>query len=197
MSFGTTGRGRGAASILSVAAAVALVGAACTGGTTSPPSPTASSAGIATGGVYRVGVTSIGLTGGFDPTGEYAIPGWALLDTMVRTLVTFKYAPGAAGTTLVPDLATSLPTPTDGGLTYTFHLKPGIKFGPPLDREITSQDVAYAFERINAAPLVAQYGLYYNGVIVGMTGTAKTAVPISGIETPDPQTIVFHLNQPV
>src|SRR5947207_15283563 len=30
-----------------------------------------------------------------------------------------------------------------------------------------------------------------------MTGTAKTAVPISGIETPDPQTIVFHLNQPV
>src|SRR5437867_3122225 len=102
MSFVTTGRGRGAASILSVAAGV----------------------------VYRVGVTSIGLTGGFDPTGEYAIPGWALLDTMVRTLVTFKYAPGAAGTTLVPDLATSLPTPTDGGLTYTFHLKPGIKFGP-------------------------------------------------------------------
>jgi peptide/nickel transport system substrate-binding protein len=83
------------------------------------------------------------------------------------------------------------------GLTYTFTLKPGIKFGPPVSREITSEDILYAFQRINTKSLVAQYGNYYCGTIVGMTCEAKSVdVPIEGIETPDPQTIVFHLERP-
>ena len=57
--------------------------------------------------------------------------------------------------------------------------------------------MAYAFQRINTASLVAQYGFYYFGVIKGMDGKAKSAdTKISGIETPDDQTIVFHLEQP-
>ena len=39
-------------------------------------------------------------------------------------LVAFK----PSDTTLVPDLATSVPTPTDGGRTYTFELRPGIRY---------------------------------------------------------------------
>ena len=74
----------------------------------------------------------------------------------------------------MPDLATSVPTPTDNGLTYTFHLKPDIKFAPPVNREITSKDILYAFQRINDAKLVAQYGYYYYGVIQGMTGKATS-----------------------
>ena len=57
--------------------------------------------------------------------------------------------------------------------------------------------MAYAFQRINTASLVAQYGFYFYGVIKGMDGKAKSAdTKISGIETPDDQTIVFHLEQP-
>ena len=55
---------------------------------------------------------------------------------------------GAAGNKIVPDLATTVPKPTNGGKTYTFHLKPDIKFGPPVNREVTSQDFLYAMERL-------------------------------------------------
>jgi peptide/nickel transport system substrate-binding protein len=177
-----------------LAALMMVAVASCTSGPKNQPSPTAS--GITRGGVYRVGVTTFGNTDSLDPTGEYGIPGWGLLDALQRTLVTFRFAPGDAGTELVPDLATSVPEPSADGLTYTFHLKSGVKFGPPLDREITSSDVAYAFERLDAKPLVAQYGFYFYGVIRGMTGTAPKPGPISGIETPDPSTIVFHLARP-
>ncbi len=181
--------------LLALTAVAVLAAAAC-----SSPSPTVSptptAAKITRGGVYRVGVSSFGNTDNLDPTGEYGIPGWGVLDALQRTLVTFRFAPGTAGTVLVPDLATSVPQPSADGLTYTFHLKPGIKFGPPLNRPITSADVAYAFERINTKSLVAQYGFYYYGVIKGMTGNAPRPEPISGIQTPNATTIVFHLTRP-
>ena len=41
------------------------------------------------------------------------------------SLVTFQQSPGAAGLRLVPDLALSIPTPTDGGTTYAFRAAPG------------------------------------------------------------------------
>jgi len=183
------------ASIVAAALAIGLVAAACSGSSKqNNQQPT--SAPVQKGGIYRVGVSGFGNTDNLDPTGEYGIPGWGLLDAMQRTLVTFRFTTGSAGTQLVPDLATSVPQPTDNGLTYTFHLKPGIKFGPPLGRAITSSDVAYAFERIDTKPLVAQYGFYFDGVIQGMTGNAPRPEPISGIQTPDPSTIVFHLTHP-
>ena len=67
---------------------------------------------------------------------------------LVRTLIGYNHVAGAAGNIVVPDLATNLGTVSKDGLTYTFHLKSGIKFGPPLNREITSKDVLFAFERI-------------------------------------------------
>jgi peptide/nickel transport system substrate-binding protein len=189
--------------------AVAACGGSSGGGSASPgggSSPAASSTGTANGtgtaargGVYRTAVTSFGLTNNMDPVGETQIGfAFALYDAMIRTLVTFRHESGAAGTQIVPDLATSVPTPTDGGLTYTFHLKPDIKFAPPINRQITSHDIAYAFQRINDAKLVAQYGYYYDGVIKGLTGKAKTPNShISGIQTPNNTTIIFHLTSPV
>jgi peptide/nickel transport system substrate-binding protein len=172
-----------------------LVLAACTGGGGTTAS-TSGSASPAAGGVLRVGASSFGLTDGLDPSGEYTSPGWSALWPMLRNLVSYRVAPGAEGLRIVPDLATSVPAPTADGLTYVFHLKPGIMFGPPLNRAITSKDVAYAFERINTASVAAQYSFYYVGVIKGMTGTAKKPGPISGIQTPNDTTIVFHLLQP-
>ena len=105
---------------------------------------------------------TFGFTGGFDPTGEYLGEAFGIhSNLLVRTLVGYRHTAGAAGNELIPDLATDLGTISDDGLTYTFTLKDGIKFGPPLSREITSQDVAYAFERIGTESLVAQYGFYY------------------------------------
>src|SRR5215468_640269 len=43
-------------------------------------------------------------------------------------LTTYQSCPGKCGTNVVPALATSLGTATDGNKTWTFHLKPGVKF---------------------------------------------------------------------
>ena len=71
----------------------------------------------------------------------------------MRTLVGYNHVAGAPGNVVVPDLATNLGTVSKDGKTYTFHLKNGIKFGPPLNREITSKDILFAFERIGTPAL--------------------------------------------
>jgi peptide/nickel transport system substrate-binding protein len=185
-------------------AALMLFAAACTAGsggsgaTGGSTAQTGAAAKVARGGVYRTAVSSFGLTDTLDPVGEDQIGfAFAIYDATLRTLVGFRHVNGPAGTQLVPDLATTVPTPTDGGLTYTFHLKSGIKFAPPVNREITSYDIAYAFQRINDATLVSEYPYYYDGIIAGLTGTAtKPTTHISGIVTPNATTIIFHLTKP-
>jgi peptide/nickel transport system substrate-binding protein len=171
------------------------IGAAIAGCTAAPQHQR--STGRTPHGVYRTAVPDLGLTDGLDPTGEYSSVGWEVLSGLVRTLVTYRHVAGEAGDVPVPDLATALPVVTDGGTTYTFRLKDGIRFAPPVDREITSHDIEYAFERIDASSLIAQYGQFYDGTIVGMDGPHPGPPrPISGIATPDDRTIVFRLTRP-
>ena len=151
------------------------------------------------GGTLRVGLKYLQFTSNFDPTSEYLGTAWAMYSNLLlRTLVTYRHVAGPEGAELVPDLATEVPEPTDDGLTYTFHLRPGVMFGPPVARPITSRDIKYAFARIKTEGLVAQYGYYYQRTIEGMRPLTRRPRPstISGIETPDDQTIVFHLTEP-
>ena len=190
-----------------IALALTILAAACGGGastagttgtgTGASTGSAANSEGAASrGGVFRLVDPSFYVTGGFDPTSEYAYQPWEIYTGMLlRTLVSYRHVEGVPGTEVVPDLATALPTVSSDGLTYTFKLRTGVKFGPPVNREITSHDVAYAFERIGSAPLAAQYSFYYF-IIKGFTVHDGPPVPISGIETPDDHTIVFDLAQP-
>jgi peptide/nickel transport system substrate-binding protein len=176
---------------------LAVVAAACGGSSNGTDDQDDAGSKVERGGTLRAEVADFGFTGAFDPTGEYLGLAWSYYSNLLlRTLVTYKHISGPEGNEIVPDLATEVPEPTDGGLKYTFTLKDGVEFGPPLDREITSQDILYAFERIGTESLAAQYAFYYT-VIEGMaefsSGDAKT---ISGIETPDDKTIVFTLTQP-
>jgi len=155
-------------------------------------------AAAAKGGIYRVGTTDFGFNGGFDPSGEYLGWAWDLYSNLLtRQLTGYRHTEGAAGVELVPDVAESIPEPTDNGTTWTFTIKKGVKFGPPVNREVTSKDFVTAFERIGTESVVAQYGFYYSD-IVGMKefkeGKAKT---ISGITTPDDHTIVFKTTKPI
>jgi peptide/nickel transport system substrate-binding protein len=150
------------------------------------------------GGTYRVDVeTSFDFTADFDPTAEYTAVGWSFYNLIVRKLMSYNGTVGSAGNEVHPDLAADMPEVSDDGLTYTFTLKDGIMFGPPVSREITSQDFKYAFDRL-ANPKIGSFGypLYYE-VIEGFKevedGKAKS---VSGIETPDDKTIVFHLTKP-
>jgi peptide/nickel transport system substrate-binding protein len=157
-----------------------------------------SSGSPAKGGTYTIGwENSFGFTNNFDPTGEYLGNAWGLFSNlMLRALVGYKHQPGAAGNELIGDLATAAPTPTDNGLTYTYKLRSGVKFGPPVNRAVTSKDVAYAMNRLANPNDGGQYAFYYT-VIKGWDAVANgKAKTVSGITTPDNQTIVFHLTKP-
>src|SRR6266699_2912367 len=180
--------------MVGLALAIALVAAACGGGGGGGGSTSAGS--VQKGGVFRTAQDDFGFTNAFDPTGEYLASAITMYQALTRTLINYKHIAGPAGNKLHPYLATAMPTISSDGLTYTFKLKSGIKFGPPVNRAITSKDIEYAFERINTAPLVAQYGQYFFGTIKGMDGKAKSLTPISGIQTPDDSTIIFNLEKP-
>jgi peptide/nickel transport system substrate-binding protein len=191
------GKRRQQVRLVGLALALALVAAACGGGDDEGGGGGDQQAAPEKGGVLRTAIADFGFTNGFDPTGEYVAVAIGLYGAMTRTLMGTKHIADAPGNELFPDLAAAEPEISSDGLKYTFKLKPGVKWAPPLDRDVTSADVAYAFQRMNAAPLVAQYGFYYYGTIKGMDGKAKSAeTKISGIETPDDQTIIFNLEKP-
>ena len=131
---------------------------------------------------------------------------------LLRTLLSYNgKSTSEGGTVLRPDLAAGLPTITNNGLTWTFRLKRGIHFAPPLqDVEITSPDFVRSIERLLGAPpphLPDVYGDeldYYLGRYLDLTdivvGAGRyvddKAAHISGLETPDDHTLVFHLTKP-
>src|SRR5689334_9455246 len=124
--------------VVAVVSVLAIVGAACSSNSgTSTSSPNAQTP--KKGGVYRTAIEDFGFTGAFDPTGEYLGTAFGLYSQLLlRNLVGYKHVKGTAGDVVVPDLATDTGQVSSDGLTYTFHLKDGIKFGPPVNRPITS-----------------------------------------------------------
>jgi peptide/nickel transport system substrate-binding protein len=159
---------------------------------------TTKSSAVKSGGTLTLGwEQSFGWNDNFDPTGEYLGDAFGIYtNLLVRTLVGYRHMPGAAGNQLVPDIATAVPKAANGGTSYTFHIKPGIMFSPPVSRQVTSKDFVTAFERIANPKDGAQYFFYYTtikGFAAYRDGKAKS---ISGISTPNSSTIVFKLTQP-
>jgi ABC-type transport system substrate-binding protein len=66
----------------------------------------------------------------------------------------FRYAPksGAAGADIVPAIAAAMPEISPDGKTFTIKLRQGVKFAPPVDREVTADDFKYTFERMMRLP---------------------------------------------
>src|SRR6476660_2307465 len=81
----------------------------------------------------------------FDPGNTYYAAVWNFARNYSTALMTFKSCPGACGKTLVPALATAPGVASDNGLTWTYHIRPGVKYqdGTP----VTTKDVKYAIER--------------------------------------------------
>ena len=182
--------------ILALAGSLALVAAACGGSTTGGQSPTQGGA-LQKGGVLRIGLAS-DFHEGADPQREYYTIGWEYLKCcLTRLLVAFNLqGPNEKGNDLIPDLATSLPTSTSDGLTWTFHIKPNVHYAPPLQSvTVTAQDFIRALTREALKSTASTYPFYYS-VIQGFddvgNGKAKT---ISGLTAPDPLTLQVNLTQ--
>ncbi|MEU9098792.1 ABC transporter substrate-binding protein [Streptomyces sp. NPDC048361] len=135
----------------------------------------------------------------FDPGNTYYAYMYNLSRLYARPLMTFKPGAGAEGNTLVPDLAASKGESSDGGKTWTYKIRSGLKYddGTP----ITSKDVKYAVERSNFARDVLSLGPNYFQQFLADSDTYKgpykdkSADGLSSIATPDDTTVVFHLKQ--
>ncbi|HEU5213096.1 MAG TPA: ABC transporter substrate-binding protein [Gaiellaceae bacterium] len=176
--------------------------------------------GVQAGGESHRGGTLRVLTPVFDyldPPMAYYPGTWGVVAVTGDGLVGFKRVGGVDGNTLVPDLAETLPTPTDDGRAYTFQLRRGIRFSN--GKEVRPADVRASFERMYRAygltlPEKDEHGKllkperedasaiaagYYAG-IVGAAACAKhprTCDLSRGIATSDAdRTVTFHLEKP-
>ncbi len=66
-----------------------------------------------------------------DPLG---FPDYNVTNLQANGLVGYRHEGGVLGSTLLPDLATALPQPSNGGLTYSFQLRPDLVYstGAPV-----------------------------------------------------------------
>ncbi|WP_328536840.1 ABC transporter substrate-binding protein [Streptomyces sp. NBC_00344] len=132
----------------------------------------------------------------FDPARLYTSGGGNVPSLVFRTLTTRNRENGAAGSKVVPDLATDLGRPSKNATVWTYTLKDGLKYedGTP----ITSADIKYGIERSFAAELSGGAPYLRDWLTGGAQyqGPYKDKKGLDSIETPDAKTIVFHLNKP-
>jgi len=114
------------------------------------------------------------IAGGLDPAVFYSVEGDDVILGVYETLLTYE----PDSTELAPGLAKSWEV-SDDGKTYTFHLQDGVEFhdGTPMD----SKAVKSSFER----------------AIAVKGGPSYMLDQVKSIETPDPETVVINLRQPV
>ncbi|HUK45031.1 MAG TPA: BTAD domain-containing putative transcriptional regulator, partial [Gaiellaceae bacterium] len=157
-----------------------------------------SSGGGHRGGTLRV-LAALHRSLSFDPALTGGTLGSEIATLTNDGLTAFRKVGGSTGSELVPDLAVSLPEPTDGGRSYSFRLRPGLHYstGAP----VRPGDIRRAIERsiqLNQGTWTSQY---YAADIVGAkacVAAPKKACDLSrGIVTdPSTDTVTFHLVAP-
>jgi peptide/nickel transport system substrate-binding protein len=203
------------ASVAAIAAGSLLL-AACGGGggsTSSSGAPTSSSGPAPTKGgtIYLLTVAEDYDT--LDPQIMYTGEDLALFGaTMFRTLTAYKISPdNTEGTTLTPDMATDTGRVSNGGKTWEFTLKDGIKFetgavvgcadikygvSRTFDQEITGGGPTYAISYLDV-PEDAEGNSTYKGPFSKDPKNDVAGFDKAIVCSADNKTITFNLKQPV
>jgi YVTN family beta-propeller protein len=141
-------------------------------------------------GTYHSGGVP-GLRRALDPASGDA---WELLTLTNDGLLGYGRSGGAEGYRVVPDLAVALPTVGDGGRTYTFELRPGIRYS--TGATVRPADVRRGIQRTLLA-------LGQQSAFIGIVGAARCiekpgSCDLShGIVTrPGLNSVVIHLTAP-
>ncbi|HJQ43291.1 MAG TPA: ABC transporter substrate-binding protein, partial [Jatrophihabitantaceae bacterium] len=140
--------------------------------------------GLHRGGTLRL---SGSLSGSVDPVYFSDFGMLWLLNGSYDGLVQFRHAAGAEGTAIVPDLASAIPEPSNGGRTYSFRLRPGIRWSD--GRLLTASDVKHGIERSLASGFST-----LQGKIAGTGGCTPKRCSVSAIKADDAaQSVVITL----
>jgi len=136
-----------------------------------------------------------------DPAVAYYGLTWQMLSMTNDGLVGYRRVAGLAGDQLVPDLATTLPVPTDGGKTYVFQLRSGIRYSN--GQLVRPEDFRRAIERVfmvdNKPGGISGIPSYYAGIVgaAQCEHTPRRCNLARGISVSDAaNTVTFHLTAP-
>jgi peptide/nickel transport system substrate-binding protein len=181
---------------LATAALLAAGLAACS----SSPSSTSGAGTPVHGGTLRI--ITFGGPDHLDPVSGYASADYILERAYARQLLSYATpttpltSTSGAGwrkaTTVVPDVATEVPTKANGGisangLVYTFHIRQGVMWDTNPPRQVTAGDFIHEF-KVFCNP-VATVGnvLYYNSTIAGFSSYCNSELAhFSGHGAPKP-----------
>jgi ABC-type transport system substrate-binding protein len=207
-----------AAAVLSLMSAPAEVSAQRPGGPGRPLARTLSGAGAGSpvrgGTLIELGQDDIGH---LDTISDIA-PFGGFERMFTRQLFGYPDSANFAGQlVVVPDVATAVPTAsnggiTDGGRTYTIHIKPGVMWDSAPPRQVTSFDFVREFRMLCNPASPTLEPVYYETTIAGMATYCKgfanirdtvsaidgyeAATPLAGVSAPNSSTIVFKLTEP-
>ncbi len=185
----------------------ALALAACGSGGGSSPTPSSAGYNAATTTIVapstKTGGTIIydnsSVPDSTDPGNTYYAFQWNFTRLYATPLMTYKSCPGTCGLQVVPALASAPGVPSNNGATWTYHIKPNLKFsdGTP----ITSADVKYAVERTFAKSVLVNGPSYWQVLLAGNAATYKGPYKdktgnLTSVITPNATTIVFNLTKP-
>jgi YVTN family beta-propeller protein len=157
-------------------------------------------------GAHRGGTLTVVIS---NPAGVYAAPipklldpaagdaAWELLTLTNDGLLAYGRTGGAAGYKVVPDLAVSPPTVGDGGLTYSFQLRPGVRYS--TGAEVRPADIRRGIARALAASHGEPPGSYLSAIVGAeacMKLPARCDLSRGVVVTPHSNVITFHLTIP-
>jgi peptide/nickel transport system substrate-binding protein len=146
------------------------------------------------GGTMKLVAKTAG--GTLDPQVNYTLQYWNLYMATYDGLLAFTKAGGAAAFVVVPDIAERMPTITNGGKTWTFKIRKGVKFSN--GKEVTTEDVVASFQRLFKVKSPTSGGFYAG--IVGADACLKkpaTCTLKGGISAnPSARTVTINLKAP-
>jgi len=177
--------------------ALAACGGSSGGGSSGSQSPSSSDTPVQGGTMSLAYLTE---PSSLDPAVAWNVIDWQVEHDIYQGMLQYAPKAGAAGNVLIPCLATEVPSAANGGisadgLTYTFHLRKGVKFQPPVNREVTAQDFKYSFERMMTTPRAPGIS-FYMGVVGADAFIHKKATEISGFKAVDDYTVAITLKSP-
>jgi ABC-type transport system substrate-binding protein len=139
---------------------------------------------------------------GLDPAVASDLASLSLLENLFDPLLRYDYL--ARPVKLVPNTISAMPTITDGGKTYTFHIRPGVYFSPDpafkdKKREVTAADYVYSIKRLYDPAIRSPWGYMFQGKLLGDIALEEhfsydTSIP--GLQAVDKYTLRIQLSEP-
>ena len=178
--------------------AAAALAACSSSSTSSPTTSSSSSAGTpVSGGTLHI-VSASG-PAHLDTVPSYYTTDYQITHAYTRQLLNYPTVPYTStsdadwikATTPAPDVATEVPSIanggiTNGGKTYTFHIKPGVDWNTTPPRQVTSQDFLREFKAFFNPVSPVGNPVYYESTIAGLTAYANAETAFFAIKSNAP-----------